>query len=102
MDLRPVHPGKQLAEQLAELGLSANVFARMIDVPANRVTEIIKGRRAISADTALRLERFFGPGAILWMHRQSQYDLREALKVSGREILKLPSINGNRNPLPKI
>ena len=74
--LPPVHPGEVLAEDyLAPLGMSANALALALRVPANRLTDIIRGKRSISADTALRLARHFGTSAQLWMGLQSQYDL---------------------------
>ena len=72
------HPGEILREELAELGLSANVFALKLKVPTNRITEILAGRRSVSAETALRLGRFFGTSAQFWMNLQSRYDLKIA------------------------
>ena len=57
--MRPVHPGEILAEELEELGLSANALAKALDAPTNRITAILKGQRGITADTALRLARYF-------------------------------------------
>lgn len=74
----PVHPGRLLKHELEEAGLSANAAALALRIPANRVTEIIKGKRAVSADTALRLGRFFGTSAQMWMNLQSQYELQSA------------------------
>ena len=64
--MRPVHPGEILGEELEELGLSANALAKALDVPTNRVTAILKGQRGITADTALRLSRYFGTTPQLW------------------------------------
>lgn len=86
--LPPVHPGEILTDELAELGLSGTRFAREIDVPANRVTEILSGRRAITADTALRLARWFGTSAAMWMNLQTAYDLAAAARDHGQEIAK--------------
>ena len=58
--MRPVHPGEILGDELEELGLSANAQAKALDVPTNRVTEVLKGQRGVTADTALRLSRYFG------------------------------------------
>ena len=74
----PVHPGRILKHELEEAGLSANAAALALRIPANRLTEIINGKRAISADTALRLGRFFGTSAQMWMNLQSQYELQTA------------------------
>jgi antitoxin HigA-1 len=64
----PVHPGRVLKLELKEAGLSANAAALALRIPANRLTEIINGRRSISADTAMRLGRFFGTSAQMWMN----------------------------------
>ncbi len=74
----PVHPGRILKRELEETGLSANAVSLALRIPANRLTEIINGNRAISADTALRLGRFFGTSAQLWMNLQAQYELQVA------------------------
>ena len=84
--LAPVHPGLTLAEELEVRGLSANALALKLRVPANRLTEIIRGQRAISAETALRLGRYFGTGAALWMNLQSNYDLALAEQQLGARI----------------
>jgi addiction module HigA family antidote len=76
--LPPVHPGEILQEEFAEIGMSANAVALALRIPANRLTEIIKGKRSITADTAMRLARFFGTSAQLWMNLQSNYDLQVA------------------------
>ena len=68
-------------------GLSANRLARDIDVPANRISEIISGRRAITADTAIRLGTYFGIEPEFWMNLQAQYDLRVARHMVGAEIV---------------
>ncbi len=84
--LPPVHPGLTLAEELEVRDLSANALALKLRVPANRLTEIIRGQRGISAETALRLGRYFGTGAALWMNLQSNYDLALAEKLLGERI----------------
>ncbi len=71
----PIHPGEILADELAELAMSAAELAREIKVPANRITQIIAGKRAISADTALRLGKWFGTGPRLWLNLQQAYEL---------------------------
>jgi len=88
MKLPPIHPGEILAEDLAELGLSANAFARALDVPPNRVTQILRGERAITADTALRLARYFGTSAKFWLNLQLSYDLAVAERDAGKAIAK--------------
>ena len=74
----PIHPGEHLAEELKELRISAAELARQIDVPVNRVTGIINGQRAITADTALRLGHWFGTSAEFWLNLQKLYELRLA------------------------
>ncbi|MEH2346606.1 MAG: HigA family addiction module antitoxin [Nostoc sp.] len=82
----PIHPGKILADELHELQMSASELARILHVPTNRITEIINGERAITADTALRLGQWFGTGAELWMNLQKNYELRLAEQKMGEEI----------------
>ena len=84
--MRPVHPGEALREELEELGLSANGLAKALGVPANRVTAVLNGERGVSADTALRLARYFGTTPQLWMNLQKTWELRRAEIESGREI----------------
>lgn len=77
--LEPIHPGEILEEEfMRTLGLSANSLARRIDVPVTRISEIVRGSRGITADTALRLARFLGTSAELWLGLQAEYDLRIA------------------------
>lgn len=77
--LANVHPGEVLLKDFLEpLGISQNALARAIDVPPRRVNEIVLGKRAISADTALRLARAFGTSGQFWMGLQTDYDLEEA------------------------
>jgi len=81
-----IHPGKILADELDELQMSASELARILQVPTNRITEIINGERAITADMALRLGQWFGTGAELWMNLQKNYELRLAEEKMGEEI----------------
>ena len=77
--LPPITPGEILAEEfMAPLGLSARGLAAELSVPPNRISEIIKARRAITADTAIRLERYFGVSAEFWLNLQMSYELRVA------------------------
>ena len=89
--LSPIHPGAVLAEILDEAGLSANALALALRVPANRLGAIVKGQRRISADTALRLARYFGTTAQMWLNLQTKYDLAlaedAALDRIAREVL---------------
>ena len=84
--LPAIHPGEHLRDELEELGLSARAFAGLLDIPVNRVTQILNGQRGISADTALRLARYFGTSAEFWMNLQQTYELRLAEQEAGREI----------------
>ena len=88
--LSPIHPGEILREEfMRPLGLSSNALARAIDVTPARVNEIVRERRGISADTALRLARFFGTDVQSWMNLQSHYDLQCAEDAAGRLIQKI-------------
>lgn len=83
----PIHPGQVLMHEfLKELGISSYALAKNIGVPTNRITGIVNGDRAISADTALRLARFFGNSPEFWMNLQMHYDLEIANRRSGRQI----------------
>jgi addiction module HigA family antidote len=82
----PVHPGRTLADELKARNLTAHALALKLRVPANRITEIIQGKRGISAETALRLGRYFGTGAPFWLALQSQYDLETAERELGARI----------------
>ena len=84
--MRSVHPGEVLGEELAELGMSASALARALAVPTNRITAILNRQRGISADTALRLSRYFGTTPQFWLNLQKTYELRVAQAASGREI----------------
>jgi len=74
----PIHPGQILADELEELGISASKLARNLHIPPNRITEIIKGDRGISAETALRLGQWFGTSAEFWLNLQKIYEMRIA------------------------
>ena len=87
-----IHPGEHLAEELSELGMSASELARQLDVPPNRITEILKGERAITGDTALRLAHFFGTAAEFWLNLQSIYELRLAEHRIGSSLRSLPTL----------
>jgi addiction module HigA family antidote len=76
--LPPIHPGEVLQDLLKEAGLTANALATALRVPANRIGGIIKGQRGITADTALRLARYFGTSAQMWVNLQAKYDLAAA------------------------
>ena len=81
------HPGEILAEEfLKPLGLSANALALALRVPANRITAIVNGQRAVTADTALRLARYFGTSPEFWINMQAGHDLSKARAESGKQI----------------
>ena len=85
--LKNIHPGEVLLEEfLVPMNLSQNALARAIAVPPRRINEIVLGKRAITADTALRLARYFGTSEQLWMGLQADYDLEEARKQLGWKI----------------
>jgi antitoxin HigA-1 len=94
MSRSPIHPGEHLTDALDSLDMSARELARAINVPANRVTGIINGARAVTADTALRLGHYFGMSAQFWMNLQQLYDLRLAEKRAGRAIKSLARAPG--------
>ena len=82
----PIHPGEVLAGELEELDMSAAELARILHVPTNRITQILAGKRAITADTALRLGQWLGTGPELWLNLQKSYELRLAQQEQGEEI----------------
>ena len=88
--LKPIHPGEQLREEcMLPLGLSSNALARAIGVTPARINEIGRGRRGISADTALRLARFFGTSHQFWLNLQANYDVQCAEDTAGAAIAKI-------------
>ncbi len=87
----PIHPGEVLADELEELGVSPTELSRQIRVPANRISQIVNGRRAITGDTALRLAHWFGTSPQFWMNLQALYDVRLAERQAGKEIRDLPT-----------
>ena len=84
--MRPVHPGEILRDELDALGLSATVLAKELDLPVSRIAAILHGRRGVTANTALRLARYFGTTPQVWLNLQETYELRRAEIESGREI----------------
>ena len=92
MALTAIHPGEHLAEELEALDMSAAELARKIDVPTNRVTQILNGTRSVTGDTALRLAHFFGTSAQFWLNLQTLYDLRLAQERAGKSIKALPRL----------
>ena len=89
--MRPaIHPGEILADELEEITVTPTELARQLRVPANRITQIVQGKRSITGDTALRLGHWFGTTAQFWLNLQSAYDIRVAAQATGAEIARLP------------
>ncbi len=85
--MKPPHPGETIKEEyLVPLGMSVNALAKGLGIGAARLNEIVRGRRGITADTALRLARYFGTTPELWLNLQAFYDLRMAQRKTGRMI----------------
>lgn len=95
---RAVHPGLILKDELDEVGISPTEFARQIDVPANRVSQIIAGKRSITGDTALRFGHWFGADPQIWINLQAQYDLAIAARETGAAIRLLPTMAAMHKP----
>ncbi len=87
--MRPIHPGEILREEyLLPMGMSANALAQALRVPAPRINDIVRERRAVTPDTALRLARYFGGDAQSWLNLQTAYDLKLAELSSGQQIMR--------------
>ena len=95
MTREPIHPGETLREDLEALGMSAAELARRVEVPVNRITQILNGQRAVTGDTALRLGHFFGTSGEFWLNLQKLYELRRAEREHGAKIGQLPSLAGD-------
>jgi len=94
----PIHPGEILADELDEIGLSAKRLADIIEVPPNRLYQILAGKRSMTADTALRLSRYFGTSADFWMNLQSAYELDRARVANGKAIQRIPKRGAEPRP----
>jgi antitoxin HigA-1 len=94
MPRTPIHPGEHLADELQELGISARELARTIKVPTTRVTDILRGRRGITGDTALRLGQYFGMSPDFWMNLQKLYELDLARQELGDRLADIPCRRG--------
>jgi addiction module HigA family antidote len=86
----PIHPGEILGDELEEIGLTAKRLADIIEVPPNRLYQVLAGKRNVTADTALRLGRYFGMSADFWMNLQSAYELDLARQKVGKAIQRIP------------
>ena len=84
----PVHPGRILRRELKARELSANALSRALRVPSGRIVDILNGKRRISAETALRLGRYFGNDALFWLNLQAQYDLAAAMRDVGERVAR--------------
>ena len=91
MLMRVVHPGEILRDELTEMGVSPTTFARQIDVPPNRVSQIIAGKRSVTGDTALRFGHWFGVEPQFWLNLQAQFDLVVADRRVGQAVRNLPT-----------
>jgi addiction module HigA family antidote len=99
----PIHPGEILADELEEIGLSAKRLAEVIEVPPNRLYQILAGKRNVTADTALRLGQYFGTSAHFWMNLQSAYELDLARQQLGKTILRIPArVHSPVEPRPAV
>ena len=91
--LKNIHPGDILRHEFLEpMGISQNKLARDISVPPRRINEIVLGKRAITADTALRLARYFGSSEKFWLGLQDDYDLEEASKKLGKTLSRISAV----------
>ena len=90
-----VHPGEVLKDELAEFGVTPTSFARQIEVPPNRISQIISGKRAVTGDTALRFGHWFGMEPQFWLNLQTQFDLAAADEKVGAAVRALPTASGN-------
>ena len=88
---RAVHPGEVLKGELAELDVTPTEFARQIDVPPNRISQIIAGKRSVTSDTALRFGHWFGVDPQFWLNLQTQFDLTAAEESVGAAVRELPT-----------
>jgi antitoxin HigA-1 len=97
----PIHPGEHLADELRELGMSARELARAIKVPTTRITDILRGRRGITGDTALRLGQYFGVSPDFWMNLQKLYELDVARQDIGDQLEGIPCRSSSVKQTPR-
>jgi len=100
MPRTPIHPGDILADELEEIGISAKKLADLLEVPPNRLYQLLAGKRNVTADTALRLSQFFGMSADFWMNLQSAYELDLARHHLGKAIQRIPKRSEIAVPSP--
>jgi len=96
----PIHPGEILADELEEIGLTEKKLAGGIEVPPNRLSQLLAGKRSVTADTALRLSQYFGMSADFWMNLQSACELDLARQQHGKEIQRIPKRSETAEPRP--
>src|ERR1017187_8701250 len=96
----PIHPGEILGDELEEIALSAKRLADAIEVPPNRLYQLLAGKRSMTADTALRLGQYFGMSADFWMNLQSSYELDLARRQNGKAIQRIPKRSETAAELP--
>lgn len=96
----PIHPGEVLADELEKIGLTAKKLADVIEVPPNRLYQVLAGKRNVTADTALRLSQYFGMSADFWMNLQSTYELDLARQQLGKTIERIPKRRATVEPNP--
>ena len=95
-----IHPGEILADELTEIGITATELARQLEVPPNRITQLIQGKRSITGDTALRLAHWFKTSPHFWLNLQSAYDIRLAQQELGHRLRRLPTKDTGSQALP--
>ena len=91
MSRTPIHPGEILRDELEKVGINGTELSRQIKVPENRIPQIIAGKRSITADTALRLGKWFGTSPEFWLNLQKSFELRKAAQKIGKEIDTIPT-----------
>ncbi|MFQ5716645.1 MAG: HigA family addiction module antitoxin [Nitrospinales bacterium] len=91
----PIHPGEHLSDELDEIGMNGHELAKRLNVPPNRISQILNGKRGVTADTAMRLGKFFGTGPEFWLSIQQKYDLELARKEGAGDLKTI-------EPLKKI
>jgi len=95
----PIHPGEILADELTEIGMTASELARILRVPPNRITQILAGKRAVTADTALRLGQWLGTSPELWLNLQKLYELDLVRQTLTEELKTIPR---RQTPVPGL
>jgi len=94
----PIHPGEVLAGELAELGKTPTQLARELHVPPNRISQLVAGKRAFTADTALRLEKWLGVSAAFWMNLQKRYELETARSQAADNLKAIKPVRQKKPP----